>query len=44
MVGDLPLHACFLLGLSDMGKDLIKKFYGPKNKEANINTPYKVLV
>jgi len=41
-VGDIPLHACFLLGLSEVGKELIevKKFYDI-SKPVNLNTPYR---
>eukprot|EP00284_Hemiselmis_tepida_P017579 CAMPEP_0174923164 /NCGR_PEP_ID=MMETSP1355-20121228/6394_1 /TAXON_ID=464990 /ORGANISM="Hemiselmis tepida, Strain CCMP443" /LENGTH=429 /DNA_ID=CAMNT_0016168821 /DNA_START=36 /DNA_END=1322 /DNA_ORIENTATION=- len=41
-VGDIPLHACFLLGLSDVGRELVEdlKFYD-RDKKVNLNTPYK---
>eukprot|EP00282_Hemiselmis_andersenii_P015972 CAMPEP_0114112884 /NCGR_PEP_ID=MMETSP0043_2-20121206/2620_1 /TAXON_ID=464988 /ORGANISM="Hemiselmis andersenii, Strain CCMP644" /LENGTH=1168 /DNA_ID=CAMNT_0001205003 /DNA_START=196 /DNA_END=3702 /DNA_ORIENTATION=- len=38
-VGDIPLHACFLLGLADVGKELVDKFYS-SDKKVNLNTPY----
>eukprot|EP00282_Hemiselmis_andersenii_P041327 CAMPEP_0172068896 /NCGR_PEP_ID=MMETSP1043-20130122/12452_1 /TAXON_ID=464988 /ORGANISM="Hemiselmis andersenii, Strain CCMP441" /LENGTH=668 /DNA_ID=CAMNT_0012729179 /DNA_START=9 /DNA_END=2012 /DNA_ORIENTATION=- len=36
-VGDLPMHTCFLLGLKDLGMDIIKTFY---NSPSLISLPY----
>lgn len=40
-VGDFPLHACFLLHLEEIGKEIVDKFYSfPHGGEMNINIPY----
>lgn len=43
-VGDLPLHALFLHGLDDVGKEAVEEFYKVDMDEKNLvdlNTPYK---
>ena len=37
-VGDSPIHCCFLLGLCDLGKELISKFYSSPEL---LSLPYK---
>jgi hypothetical protein len=36
----VQLHACFLLGLADIGKDLIDHVYKLGESKCDINTPY----
>jgi hypothetical protein len=36
-VGDLPVHACFLLGLKDIGMEIIERFY---NDSQAVSLPY----
>lgn len=39
-VGAIPLHACFLLGLSDIGQELVEEFYHEGLHRCDLNTPY----